>query len=366
MKKYYLLSLILFAAIAYADDGTLKETVKDGSKVVVCSYDAIKKTENMPLSHLVNDCKLIHFEDIDEALFRPWFTTVTDKYIGVRQHSGGVYKLFDSAGKFLCDVGAIGQGPGEYVGSLYDDLIDDKNELIYLVPMSGEKIFVYNTSGKFVKHIVAPQRLHKPKLFLSADGTLSVVHMAFTGEKAVAMQFDKDGNVAKTLEPLSLLLVGNYDGELFNTRGTSAFDFYHTSSDALYHYNKEKNKIEPVFNIVFNSSEKPFRQYVESNNYILTNVFEKNKVIATNIKDKTSSFVKIKNDYFGNLNVSVNIVSFRNGYYVYNLEPAQLITEIESRLKESDCSQQDKDKLTKLRDSLNEDANNVIFVGKLK
>ena len=66
------------------------------------------------------------------------------------------------------------------------------------------------------------------------------------------------------------------------------------------------------------------------------------------------------------MNVSVNVVSFRNGRYVYNLEPAQLITEIEARLKESDCSQQDKDQLTKLRNSLDENANNVLFVGKLK
>ena len=70
--------------------------------------------------------------------------------------------------------------------------------------------------------------------------------------------------------------------ENFLIRGTSAFDFYHTSSDELYHYNKEKNKIEPVYNLAFSSSKKPFRQYVESNNYFLTNVFEKNKIVATN------------------------------------------------------------------------------------
>ena len=368
MKTYYffLSFLIIFFTSCSKGDNSISEQMANGSKVIVCSYDEIKKTNNIPLSHLVAECKLIHFEDIDDALFNPWFTTVTDKYIGIRQQDGGVYKLFDSSGKFLCDVGSVGQGPGEYAGSLYDDLIDDKNQLVYLVPMYGDKIYIYNTSGKFVKNIIAPQQLHKPRLHLSDDGILSVVHMAFDGEKAVAMQFDKDGNVIKSLEPLSHLLVDNYNGEIFNTRNTAMFEFAHTSSDTLYHYSKERNKIEPIINLEFSSSEKPFRQYIKVSDYYLINVFENNKIVAANIKDKTSSFVTIKNDFFGDLNVFVNVVSFRNGWYIKNLEPGQLITEIDDRLKESDCSQQDKDKLIKLRNSLDENTNNIMFVGKIK
>ena len=355
MKKCYLLFLVFFYFIAYASD-----------KTTVCSFDAIKKSEELPLSRLVKDCKLIHIEDIDEALFQPWFTTITDKYIGVRQHGGGAYKLFDSTGKYLSDVGSVGNGPGEYAGSLYDDWIDDKNQLIYLAPMYGDKIYVYNTAGKFVKNIVAPQQLHKPKLHLSADGTLTVLHMAFPGEKAVVMQFDKNGKLIKTLAPLPHLIVENFDGEIFNTRNTDTFEFSHTNDNMLYRYDKKLNAIEPIFKLTFNSSEKPFVQYLMLKNYYIANVFEKGKVVATDIKTGTSSFVKIRNDFFGNLSFPINVTTFRNGWFVYNLEPAQLIDEIKNRLKESDCTSQDKEKLTKLMNSLDEESTNVLFVGKLK
>jgi hypothetical protein len=281
--------------------------------------------------------------------FNPQYTTVTDKYIGVRQQTGKPYKLFDRSGKFIGDVGSVGQVPGEYAIALYDDIIDDKNGLIYLVPIVCEKILVYNTSGKFVKGIKLPQTFHKPKLHLSANGSiLTIVHMAFKGEKAIAVQIDvASEKVVKELTPPEYLLVGNYDGEIFNTRNTSAFDFLHTSSDTLYHYNASTNRIEPVYTISVNSSEKPFRQYMELPRHYVTNIFGKG-LIATGKKTNASNYIKIINDYYGNMETPCFVIHFRNGRYVYNLEPAQLIEQIEKRLKESNCTEQDRLKLKKL------------------
>ena len=355
MKKYSLLILALVHLITYADD-----------KITTCSFNEITQTEDLPLSSLMENCQLIHFENSDDASFSPWFTTVTDKYIGVRQHGNAPYKLFDSAGKFLCNVGSVGKGLEEYASSLYDDWIDDKNQLIYLAPRSGNKIHVYNTSGKFVKNIIAPQNLHKPKLHLSDDGKLTIVHMAFPNEEAIVIQFDKDGNVIKTQTPLPHLIVSNYDGEIFNSRNSSTFEFAHTSSDTLYHYSLAKNKIEPLFLLKFDSSEKPFMQYLKLKDYYLINVFEKGQIVAFNTKKDKASFAKIKNDFFGNLELPVNVATFRNGRFVYNLEQGQLISEIEKQLKEGKPSSKDKKKLTQLLNSLDKSANNVLFVGKLK
>ena len=366
MKKYFLLPLIMCSAFICADDGTIKESVKDGSTMIVCSYSAIKKNETLPLSHFINDCKLIHFEDIDEALFKVWFTTVTDKYIGVRQQSGGAYKLFDSSGKFLCDIGSVGQGPGEYSIAIYDDLIDDKNEKVYITTLNADKILVYDTSGKFIKNINAPHRLNKPKMYLSDDGILTVVHMAFPGNKAIVIQFDSEGNVIKQLAPIPHLMAQNYDGEIFNTRNTSAFEFLYTGSDTLYHYNIKANKIEPVFTVAVKSSEKPFRQYIELNNMYITNIWSENKTILTDMKTKNSSYIKVRNDFWGNIEVRFSVVTLRNGRYVLNLEPGELIDLIEKRVKESDCSAQDRQKLKTLQDSLDKNANNVLLVGKIK
>ena len=351
---------------ACTNDSSVTEQIVNGSKVTICSYEKVLKNETIALSSLVENCRLIRLEDIDEALFKLWSTTVTDKYIGVIPAAEGPYKLFDSSGKFLCDVGSIGQGPGEYALSIYDDLIDDKNERIYLTTFLDDKIYVYDTSGKFIKNIVAPQYLHKPKMHLSEDGKLTVVHMAFPGENAVSIQFDSEGNVINQLAPIPHFFVQDHNGEIFNSRNTPAFEFLHTSSDTLYHYSIERNKIEPVFTLAVNSTEKPFRQYIELNNMYITTIWSKKQTIVTDMKTKRSSFVKVRNDYFGNMDVALNVSTLRNGWFVLNLEPWQLIEMIEKRLQESDCTAQDKQKLKALQDSLDENSNNVLFVGILK
>jgi hypothetical protein len=353
--------MIVCAGLTFCACGGSGSKTAD-SKLTVCSFDKVKNTETIPLGGLVENCSLIQFEDIDEALFKPWFTTVTDKYIGVRQQDGSPFKLFDRSGKFLCDVGSVGQGPGEYAIALYDEIIDDKNGLIYLAPMVGDKILVYNTAGKFVKNIVAPQRLNKPKLHLS-NGILTVVHMPFGKDEAMAIQFDANDKVINLLKPPAHLVVGSFDGEIFNTRNTPAFEFAHTGSDTLYHYNVENNTLQPVFTMTDESSS--YKQYFELENCYLTNVFGKG-LVATDKKAQTSSFIKIVNDSFGNMAMPASVMNFRNGWYVYNLEPAQLQEAIEKRLSESSCTEKDKETLNKVLSTLDENANNMLFIGKLK
>jgi hypothetical protein len=357
---FYVILFILFTG--YEACANKKE---DKNSVTVCELDKVNETRTVPLSSLLESYTLLRFEDIDEALFKPWFTTVTDKYIGVRQEGNGALKLFDRSGKFLSNIGSVGQGPGEYAISLYDEIIDDKNNLVYIAPMVCEKILVYSTDGKFLKNIELPLTMHKPKLHLSDNGNLTVIHMAFTGEKAIAVQLDANGKTVKELAPPAHLLSGDYNGEIFNTRNTSAFEFMHTGSDTLYHYNINANKIQPVFTVKVNSPDKLFKQYMELQNRYITNVFGKG-LVSTDKQTNNSAYIKIVNDYCGNMEMPAYIVNFRNGWYVYNLEPAQLIEQIEKRLQESSCTEADKQQLESLLSTLDENTNNLLFLGKLK
>ena len=362
MKHVFFYAILSFLFVSVT---ACKNEKGEKSSLIVCELSEVGETQTIPLSSLVENCKLLRFEDVDEALFKPWFTTVTDKYIGVRQQGQGAFKLFDHSGKFLGDIGSVGQGPGEYSLSLYDEIIDDKNNLVYLAPMATKKILVYKTNGEFVKNIELPQTVHKPKLHLSDNGNLTVIHMAFPKEKAIAIQLDANGEVIKELAPPAHLLAGNYDGEIFNTRNTAAFDFMHTNSDTLYHYDLQTNEIQPIYTIKVNSADKPFRQYMELPCHYITNIFGKG-LVATDKQTNNSTFIKVVNDYFGNMEIPAYIVNFRNGWYVYNLEPAQLIEQTEKRLKESSCTESDKQQLESLLSTLNENTNNLLFLGKLK
>ena len=367
MKTKILSILIVFICACTQtanQDSTVITKKVNGTEITVCLFENVKTEKTIPLSSLVENCTLIRLDDRDEALVKPWFTTVTDNYIGVRQQGSLPYMLFDHSGKFLCKVGRVGGGPGEYSGMLYDDFIDEKAGLIYLVPMVGKNILVYDLSGKFIKYITPPHVLHKPKLY-SSNGLLSVVHMAFPGEKAFAMQFDSDGNLIKSIEPPAHLIANDYNGEIFNTR-SNAFDFLHTNnSDTLYHYDIQNNKLQPVFSMEIKATEKPFRQYIELPNGCITTVWGEGN-IYTDLKTKTSSFIKVQNDFFGNIDVPITVVTLRNGWFVFNLEPGLLLERIEQRLAESDCSEEDKKALNKLQSSLDANSNNVMFLGKLK
>jgi hypothetical protein len=374
---------VLFLALVFGvyscspkGDGTVSEVVVNGNKMYVFSLNSLKSdTATIPLSSLVENCYLVPLENSDDAYFSPWFTTVTEKYIGVRQQGGDPYKLFDSSGKFLCNVGAVGQGPGEYSISLYDDIIDDKNELIFLTSMIGDKILVYNTSGQFLKNIVAPHRIQKPKMFLS-DDVLTVVHLPFNDNRAFAIQFDvHTGDVLKELAPPAHLIVHNFDGELFNTRSVSnIFDFIHTDSDTLYHFDMKNNEILPVFTMTYSSSENIWKQYYQLNkDLFLSNIqslrdnrFTNVGIVATDLTSKKSSWIKVVNDYYGNMPVPIGIGSVRNGYWVYNIQPEQLMENIENRLAEGSCTENEKEVLRKTLSTLEEGANNVVFIGKLK
>lgn len=106
------------------NDGSITTVETGGNELTVCDFALAKDTIDVPLSEFVEDCRIIRFDNSDSAMFKAWFTLVTDQYIGVRQRSGGPFKLFDKEGKFLHDIGSVGNGAGEYAISIYDEVID--------------------------------------------------------------------------------------------------------------------------------------------------------------------------------------------------------------------------------------------------
>ena len=376
--NFLILAAIVFVANCCSPkgDGSVSEVIVNGNKMYVFSLNNLKSdTTTLKFSSLVEYCVLVQLETTEEAFFKPGPTTVTEKYIGIRS-SGAPYKLFDRSGKFIGNLGAVGGGPGEWTIALYDDIIDDKNELIYLSSFMSDKILVYSTSGKFLKNIVAPHRLQKPKMYLS-DNVLTVIHMPFKTDKAVAYQFDVNtGEILKELgPPPAHFIVQSFDNELFSSRNApGVFDFLHTCSDTLYHLDMKNNQILPAFGVTYTTSEKIWNRYLPLNkNIFLTdvNIFSKERgryvpigMVATDMTSKTSSFIKVVNDYYGNYPVSIGSVS--NGYWTLNIQPEQLKEDIENYLAQRGLSDNDRQVLTKTLSTLKENTNNVVFIGKLK
>lgn len=248
--------VLLLASLASCNSSTPKSLkTNDGSVSIIenpdgplyiCDLKAASDTIDIPLSELIEDCRIVRFETSDEAMFNAWWINVSDNYICIRQESN-VVKLYDKDGKYLCDVGAMGNGPGEYSMTVYDEIIDEKGGHIFFSPFYGKKIMMYGLDGKWIKDIDLPGQINKPKIEINADGTLSVVHMPFEEGAPIAFRMDTDGKILSQVPARDYMLAGNFDGEIFSYRNTGTFDFFYTGIDTTFTYDAVANKLVPRF-----------------------------------------------------------------------------------------------------------------------
>ncbi len=379
MKKNIYSLLILTAAGVWSactpstqSDGSISTLETDGNKLTLCDFNKVTDTLSVPLSEWVEDCQLVRFENSDTALFKLQWPAITDQYIGIRQ-SGAVFKLFDREGKFLNNIGAIGQGPGEYAGSLYSEAIDEKNRCVYLAPFFGSnKILKYNLDGSFASAIELGETLNKPKLHLHPDGSLSVTHLCFKGRNEMMVAHIASDGTLTSYKPTAEQIInpinkdGNFVGfnnEIWSYNNTENFNFMTMPTDTLYQYNPLQNRVTARFALQNQPKDKDvFLIYNELPGKFLATVWGTG-TIAIDLQKQQSHYVKLVNDYFGGLPIPMN---FTNGYFFAMYEPLVLMDKIEERLSAPGCTDKDKEVLNKLLDSLDENDNNVMFIGKLK
>ena len=104
--------------------------------------------------------------------------------------------------------------------------------------------------------------------------------------------------------------------------------------------------------------------YNEIPGYYLTAILWGKGVIAVNKEKQTSNYARLINDFFGHMEAPM--FNFSNGWFYQMFESGQLITQIEKRLAESNCSEKDRKQLKELLDTIDEEDNNILFMGKLK
>ena len=355
------------------DDGSVRIIENPDGPLYICDLKAAGDTIDIPLSELVEDCRIVRFETSDEALFKAWWIEVSDNYICVRQQSN-VVKLYDKDGKFLCNIGAMGNGPGEYPVTIDDGSIDERGGHIFLSLFYGKKIMMYGLDGKWIKDINLPGQINKPKIEVNADGTLSVVHMPFEEGTPIAFRMDTNGNILSQIPALDYMLAGNFDNEIFSYRNTGIFDFFYTGIDTTFTYDTEANKLIPRFTMNFPGfAQKPIHIYTELPNHILIHYYTWDKgrftpggdILVDKMKMSSSQY-HLVNDFYGNLPIHNPNNRFNKGRFIFNVEPAALQDMIEAHLASGKCPPEAKAQLKELAATLHENDNNLMFVGKLK
>lgn len=355
-------------------------------KVMACDQKLLADTVRIPLSFFTEEMELVKLDNRDEALVGQTGVTVSDNYILVYGSRQNPFKLFDRKGKFLTNIGAIGQGPGEYQ-MVYDAKLDEANNRIYILSWNASQLLVYDLQGNVLDPI--PLCLRCPKAKFNVDlsgGKVSVVLLPFKGYPAVAWTQDLEGKRIDFIEPGHLEAPQDFSNEVtagFNIPGV--FDvnilcIMPTRVDSLYRYASDKNRLIPTFTLNFANTDKiPWHGYGEYPHHFVGNFSEPPVEVSpgswTNgqtfhyIVDKETgkgSFFTLYNDYFGNLEIGYPSSAFFNGYYTRNIEPGNLMTDIENALKNQDITAEMRKKQTDLQASIDENDNNYVMIAQLK
>lgn len=374
-----------------ADCPIVGQYVQTGDdKILSCDETLLADTVRFPLSYFAEDMEIIKLDNRDEALVGQTEITASDNYF--LTHSGyppKAFKLFDKKGTYIADVGAVGQGPGEYQ-SVYDAQIDEPNQRIYLMPWQSDKLLVFDMEGKALDPIPLGIRCPKAKFKVDgASGTVTVFSLPWPQLPAFAWTQDVTGKHLQETAPAHLAVTHNFNTEVCcysNVKNALDFSLYcmdPTRADSLYHYDASANRLRPVFTFRHNTADPvPWHGYNEWPDYFVGN-FSGPPVIRQHehgtimtpgetfhyiIDKKTGkgAYFKLYNDYFGDLEIGYPSSTFSKGYFIRSIEPGVLLGNIEKALKNPNLSNDMRKKLTDLQGTISEDDNNYIMIARLK
>lgn len=358
------------------------------SKVLSCDQKLLTDTVRIPLSYFTEEMQIVKLDDRDEALVGDAKITVSDNYI--LSHSGyppKPFKLFDRKGTYIANVGAVGQGPGEYQ-SVYDAQIDEQSQRIYLMPWQSDKLLVFDMTGKALDPIPLGMRCPKAKFHIE-NGIITIASLPWPQIPAFIWTQDMTGKHLQEIPPGHLAVTRNFnteinkDGNIPGVFDLSLYCMDPTRVDSLYHYDAQDNRLQPVFTFRHVATEPvPWHGYFEWPDHFVGNFSGPPVVEQTEhgslstpgetfhyiIDKKTGkgAYLKLYNDYFGNQEIGWPSYAFSNGYYISNIEPGNLLDNIETLLKQKDLTDAMRKKLTDLQATIGENDNNYVFIARMK
>ena len=379
-----LVSVLMFSCGNDSFSGLSVVAEKKG-ELIVCDPSLLNETLVLPLSMFAEELQMVKLDNADEALVGQSSVIISDNYILTGISNQMPYKLFDKkTGKFLNNIGAYGQGPGEY-HMIYSQQIDEKNDRIYLLPWDARSILEYNLKGDFQGEIPLCNRIPKANFHVDTKaGTLIVSCLPFNrGMNASVWQQTVKGEMLKSLMPEHLAFNPTYNNEISSYRSADIYGYnvftFEPRVDSIYHYDVNQNKLIPVFTMNFKTDKIPIHFYVETKNYFMGDFSEEKKLSETMTTtqnqryyfvDKRSlkgSFFTIENDYLGGVPINKPIFVFAEDYYILNIEPGDLREKLEDILTKNDkMTPEMRTKLTKMKDSISDKDNNYVFYAKMK
>ena len=399
---YPLLSLFSVAMFASCSSYVPKEgdIIEDSAfrSVDLRIIEKIKGTV-MSLGDLMETYEIIKLENRDEALVKtyPFGIFVTDNYILLNPDAISPIKLFTRKGQYVADIGGIGQGPGEYK-TIHFCMIDEKQKRIYLGPGRANKILTYDLKGNYLSDeaIHFKEIVHKPCIWMDHDKKhVTVVGLPFSENENSNFEIsnnvcwvqNREGDIVHRIPVNHYGLIGDYSNGLVACRNVDAISFsifedpmLRTRPDTLYHYDAVKNIITPCFTIDYVVSENQSActvLYETSRSYWAQVTLYPNNLSSSVSSVRLPAFNVCVSKKDGNvrridrftdslLGLSYPYLVMQNGYVCISYEPLELMDALDKVLTQTDLEPDVRKRATDLRNSLHENDNDILIIGKLK
>ena len=362
----------------------------------------IEKTKGtvMSLGDLMESYEIIRLDNRDEALIKtyPYGVYVTDNYILLRPADVvSPVKLFTRKGRYVADIGGVGQGPGEYL-YLFSWLVDEKENRIYLGPGRADKVLVYDLKGNYLPDEVIRfgEIVHKSQIWVDYDKkNVVVVTLPFSANvnsnfainKNVCWVQNRDGDIVHRIPVNHYGLIGDYSNALVARRNVDAISFsisevpmLRTRPDTLYHYDAVKNIITPCFtkdHVVSENQSVCTVLYETSRSYWAQVTLYPNNLSSSVSSVRLPAFNVCVSKKDGNvrridrftdplLGLSHLFLMMNNGYICISYDPLELMDALDKVLTQTDLEPDVRKRATDLRNSLHENDNDILIIGKLK
>ena len=406
MKTRYLLYPLLFLLSVVMSASCFSSVPKEGDIIEDPAFRSvdlriIEKTKGtvMSLGDLMETYEIIKLENKDEALIKTYSfgIFVTDNYILLKPDAISPVKLFTRKGQYVVDIGGIGQGPGEYK-TIHSCMIDEKQKRIYLGAGRANKILTYDLKGNYLSDeaIHFKEIVHKPCIWMDHDKKhVTVVGLPFSENENSNFEIsnnvcwvqNREGDIVHRIPVNHYGLIGDYSNGLVACRNVDAISFsifedpmLRTRPDTLYHYDAVKNIITPCFTIDHVVSENQSActvLYETSRSYWAQVTLYPNNLSSSVYSVRLPAFNVCVSKKDGNvrridrftdplLGLSYPYLVMQNGYVCISYEPLGLMDALDKVLAQTDWEPDVRKRATDLRNSLHENDNDILIIGKLK
>lgn len=130
MKKNILIISLITSTIILSGCNSQKDIDKNTFTLDLDNYEA---EIDLKLSDLIENCKFIVLETLEESLLGDWirFLHIGDDYIIILDNRSGIFK-FQSNGRFVKKIINVGRGPGEIGGSSSHCFYSESNHILFI------------------------------------------------------------------------------------------------------------------------------------------------------------------------------------------------------------------------------------------